>query len=125
MLSPREALNPWEGHQVANTLKLIRSQMGRHALLSLCGAALMIVGAVWVFNRYFSNAKSGISYQLCVGLDQNRCPKGLRFMKGDLDSVSERVDKECDGYSRQSILLKEAPVPDCNCLLIEIKCSSA
>jgi hypothetical protein len=101
--------------------------MGRRTLLSLFSAALVVVGAVWVFNRNLSgpNAKPEISYQLCVGIDQMRCPKGLRFMKGDLDTVSERVDKECEGYSRQSILLKEAPVQDCDCLLVEIKCSSA
>jgi hypothetical protein len=106
-------------------LRSMRLQMGRHALISLFGAALLIGGTVWVFNRYFSNAKSEISYQVCVGLDQKQCPKGLRFMEGDLDTVSERMDKECEGYSRQSILLKEAPVQDCNCLLVEIKCSSA
>jgi hypothetical protein len=99
--------------------------MGRHALLSLCGAAVVIVGAVWLFSRYFSDAKSEISYQVCVAQDQKQCPKGLRFMKGDLDTVSEQVDKQCEGYSRQSILLKEAPVRDCDCLLVEIKCSSA
>jgi hypothetical protein len=99
--------------------------MGRHPLLSLCGAAVIIVGAVWLFSGYFSDAKSEISYQVCVGLDQMQCPKGLRFMQGDLDTVAERVDKECEGYSRQSILLKEAPVQDCECLLVEIKCSSA
>lgn len=103
----------------------MRLQIGRHALISLAGAALIIGGAIWVFYKYFSNAnKSEISYQVCVSVDQKQCPKGLRFMKGDLDTVSERVDKECDGYSRQSMLLKEAPVQDCDCFLVEIKCSS-
>jgi hypothetical protein len=107
------------------TLRLIRLQLGHRALISLFGAALMIVGAVWMFNRYFSVAKSEISYQLFVGMDQKQCPKGLRFMKKDVDTVSERVDKEWEGYSRQSILLKGARVQDCDCLLLEIKCSSA
>jgi hypothetical protein len=127
MLNQREALNPWEVvYLVLNrNLRLMRLQIGRHALISLVGAALVIGGAGWLFFNYFSDAKSEISYQMCVGVDPKQCPKGLRFMKGDLDAVTERVEKQCQGYSRQSILLKEAPVQDCDCLLVEIKCSSA
>jgi hypothetical protein len=107
------------------TLRLIRLQMGRHALLSLFGAGLVVIGTIWVFTRYFSdrNSKLEIAYQACVGSDQKRCPKSLLFVKGDLDTVSERVERECEGYNRQSMLLKEAPV-DCDCFLVEIKCSS-
>jgi hypothetical protein len=101
--------------------------MGRRVLIPLFGAALLVVGAVWAFTKYFSepNAKLEIAYQLCVGMDQKRCPKSLLFVIGDLDTVSERVEKECEGYSRHSILLKEAPVQDCDCFLVEIRCSSA
>jgi hypothetical protein len=112
--------------QLANrTLRLIRLQMGRRTLFSLFGA-LVVIGAIWVFTRYFSepSGKSEIAYQACVGIDQKRCPRSLVFVKGDLDTISERVERECDGYSRQSMLLKEAPVQDCDCFLVEIKCSS-
>ena len=71
-----------------------------------------------------SNARPEIAYQACVGIDQKRCPKSLLFVKGDLDTISERVERECEGYSRQSILLKEAPSQDCDCILVEIKCLS-
>jgi hypothetical protein len=81
--------------------RAIQTGSGRY-LTFWCGAARgrRCLG----FHKYFSepNAKLEIAYQLCVGMDQKRCPKSLLFVIGDLDTVSERVEKECEGYSRHS-----------------------
>jgi len=88
----------------------------------------VVASAAWnvVADRLGAAGKAELlTYQLCVGREQGRCPNDTTFVQNaGEDAVARWAQKECAGYKARRIIINDAPTKDCDCFLADVKCSS-
>jgi hypothetical protein len=102
---------------------------GRHRAFNwVIGVGLVVIAAgLGVAFRYWEQSRplADASYRLCVASDQKACPPQTVFVQDfGPDAVVAWVNKECARYKRRETI-EEEPTKDCNCALIEVKCTSS
>jgi hypothetical protein len=101
----------------------------KRAILSFVGAAFVaMVGGLWAAFQYFDkpDVKMEVSYKLCVGEFVEKCPPGTIRVKSSGDTkedIANWVKKECSRYSKRQ-LSGEALYNQCECGIVEVKCST-
>jgi hypothetical protein len=98
-------------------------------ILLLLGLGLGVAAAaVWdiVAERIGAGGRAElVAYQLCVGLDKERCPKDTTFVQNvGEDTVNKWTQRECAGYKARRIIVNDAPAKECGCFLADVRCSS-
>ena len=107
-------------------LTWITNRDRRETVSLVVGGVLVVAGAAWGAYRYFNkpDAPAEVTYHLCVGPTDGGCPKNLKFVRGDQETISEWTKNECAKYKRRDLQIKSGPASDCNCFIVDIKCSS-
>jgi hypothetical protein len=98
------------------------------------GGIAVVIAAGWGVYAYFDKEVTKMEVTLCVAPDERWCPKGAVFLTGSSmggrspshqtqDVVAKWVNQECEKYGNRYAYWREGPVPICNCVLADVKCS--
>jgi hypothetical protein len=118
-------------------MTLLKISGGIHMLskwILVGGGVAVVIAAGWGVYAYFDKEGTKMEVTLCVAPDEHWCPKGAVFLTGSsmggrspshqsLDVVAKWVTQECEKYGTRNAYWREGPVPICNCVLVDVKCS--
>jgi hypothetical protein len=104
----------------------VKTRSRREIVLLVAGGIVVIAGAAWGIFTYGNRARPAelLTYRLCIGSQQERCPKDATFVRdAGEETVPRWAQSQCASYKRRRIIISDAP-SECACQIADVTCAT-
>ena len=103
----------------------VKTRSRREIVLLVAGGIVVIAGAAWGIFTYWNGARPAelLTYRLCIGSQQERCPKDATFVRDAGEETVPLGAKPVRIYKRRRIIISDAP-SECACQIADVTCAT-